>query len=346
MHSFRPPRHMQAVSLAIGRADEGKGELLEGSVMRWRIVIGSLISAAALFWRHRRRCRRTPPRTRYLSSGVLPELTNPGGSAPGSNDWSCRPTAEHPTPVVLVHGTAGNRQTNLGRVRADAGERGFLRLRPHLWQLRRLPWGRWSGIGGMLPIDESTGQLAAFVDRVLVTTGADKVDLVGHSQGTVVANNYAKFGGGATKVGRIVSLAPPWDGTYGVDGFSFGAALCEDWASTTNSLLGFPACKACTEMMHGSGFVDRQRSGGLYVPGIEYTNIVTRYDEFVVPYNISHRAWGPQATNIVVQDGCEQDYSDHLSIAGERRGRTMVLNALDPAHQREVPCAFVPPVAG
>ena len=32
----------------------------------------------------------------------------PGISPPGANDWSCRPTARRPVPVILVHGTFGD----------------------------------------------------------------------------------------------------------------------------------------------------------------------------------------------------------------------------------------------
>ncbi|MGV9864922.1 lipase family alpha/beta hydrolase, partial [Rhodococcus koreensis] len=206
-----------------------------------------------------------------------------------------------------------------------------------------LPWPL-DAIGGMTPIDTGTAQIAAFVDQVLASTGAAKVDLVGHSQGTVQANNYVKFFGGADKVAKIVSLAPPWQGTYGNDQISAGRFL-RSLGVDDAVAAGFPVCRACPEMLQGSKFIDRMRAGGVYVPGIEYTNIVTRYDELVVPYT-SGLEPGPDTTNIVVQDGCEQDYSDHVAVAGSARAAGFVLNALDRDNPREVPCRFVAPVAG
>lgn len=52
--------------------------------------------------------------------------------------------------------------------------------------------------------------LAAFADRVRADTGTDKVDLVGHSQGGLVARQYVKFDGGPDHV-RILQMVPGAD---------------------------------------------------------------------------------------------------------------------------------------
>ena len=47
----------------------------------------------------------------------------PGISPPGANDWSCRPTARRPVPVILVHGTFGDMTVSLERARARCSRR-------------------------------------------------------------------------------------------------------------------------------------------------------------------------------------------------------------------------------
>src|SRR5205814_2426299 len=93
----------------------------------------------------------------------------------------------------------------------------------------------------------------------------------------------------------------------------------------------------------GSHFMRRLRAGGVVLPGIRYTNIVTRHDELVRP-NTSGIQRGMR--NLVVQDFCSQDYTEHFEIAADPIGAAIVLNVLDPAHRQPVPCMLVLPFVG
>ncbi|GAC67610.1 esterase/lipase family protein [Gordonia soli] len=281
------------------------------------------------------------PETFGFFSGIPAELTHPGGSLPGSNDFSCRPSAEHPRPVILLHGTGGSQQTNWGAYVGMLSNRGYCVFAPTYGAIPGAPWPV-SAIGGMTRMQVSGAQLARYVDRVLAATGATSVDIVGHSQGTYLPTYYIKYLGGASKVSNYVSLAPLWRGSFADSPIS----------GLTQPLLrgaDLPICGACGQMMAGSAMNKAIWSGGSpYVSGIRYTNISTRYDEIVVPYTSGQVAGRPgqQVRNIVVQDTCAQDYSDHLAIAGSRRTAYMVLNALDPAHPVRVPCEVVLPLHG
>jgi triacylglycerol lipase len=77
-------------------------------------------------------------------------------------------------------------------------------------------------------------------------------------------------------------------------------------------------------MSTGSAFIEKMRAGGVAVPGIRYTNIVTKYDELVSPYTSGIE---PGMTNIVVQSNCATEYTEHFEIAADPVAAGYVLNA-------------------
>ena len=62
------------------------------------------------------------------------------------------------------------------------------------------------GANGQDHLSVSAGQISDFIDQVLAQTGAAKVDVIGHSAGTGVLDNYVLKRGGAAKVHRQVSF--------------------------------------------------------------------------------------------------------------------------------------------
>lgn len=260
----------------------------------------------------------------------------------GVNDWSCRPSAAHPEPVVLVHGLFANADINWGRLGPELVGAGYctFALTYGVYPNDPLPL---SSIGGRAPFEDSAAELAAFVDRVLAATGAAKVSTIGHSEGTLVAAYYEKVLGGNTKVALQVSFAGGFGGSPVLDGPLLHAVLAVLHPGI-DPLLN-PVCAACGQVVFGSAFLEQLRAGGVAAPGVRYTNIVTRYDELVLPYT-NGTFDSPQATNITVQDGCEVDLADHISIVTDLRAIDHALNALDPEHPRPVRCAVVLPAIG
>jgi hypothetical protein len=169
-------------------------------------------------------------------------------------------------------------------------------------------------------------------------TGKEKVDLVGHSQGTLMPTYYAKFLGGAKFVHRYISLSPLWHGTGGDPTLMnlatiFGVAPADI----------VPICRACPQMATGSAFLAKVRQGGVKLSGIAYTNIVSTTDEIVLPYTSGIETG---MRNIVLQNVCAQDFSDHVQIPASPTAIDLVLNALDPAHPRTPRCQLVLPLNG
>ena len=250
---------------------------------------------------------------------------NTAASAPGENDWTCQPTALHPRPVVLVHGTGGNAATNWVTYAALLSDNGYC-VFALTYGVAPTEASSPVTFGGMNDIASSAAELKTFIARVLSTTHAQQVDIVGHSQGTYMPNYYVRFLGGAPYVHRYVSLAPLWDGT----GTSAAGELNKAGTAfglTSDSLV--PVCTACGQMVTGSKFATLMRSGQVAVPGVDYLNISTRFDELVLPYTSGQLTGYPNMKNVVLQDYCPTDFTEHFEIASDPNAAQFVLAFLN-----------------
>jgi triacylglycerol esterase/lipase EstA (alpha/beta hydrolase family) len=245
----------------------------------------------------------------------------------GWNDYGCRPSAQHPRPVVLVHGTFGNSADNWLGFATYLVDRGYCVFSFDYGQLPGVPL--FYGLG---PIDQSAQQLSSFVNGVLAATGASKTDIVGHSQGGMMPRYYLKFLGGAAKVGTLVGLAPSNHGTT-LDGLT---TLMNEIPGAADAV--HDVAPALTDQVVGSPFLQKLNAGGDTVPGVRYTVIATIYDEVVTPYT-SQFLSGPNVHNVVLQNLCPVDVSEHLAIGTtDRIAFHEAANALDPAHATPTTC--------
>jgi triacylglycerol esterase/lipase EstA (alpha/beta hydrolase family) len=262
--------------------------------------------------------------------------TSPTASPPGANDWSCKPTAARPRPVVLVHGTFADMSNSWQAISPLLKNNGYC--------VFALNYGDYQGSGaiGVYGVDDiptSAGELNAFVDKVLAATGAAEVDLVGHSQGGMMPRYYLKYLGGAAEVHTLVGLSPSNHGTT-LDGLF----VLSNFFPGANQFTG-ALCPACEQQRVDSAFITDLNSGGETVPGVDYTVIQTRYDQVVTPYTSAFLS-GPNVSNILLQNQCILDLGDHLSMPYDHIVGADVLTALDPAHPRGFWCTPIAPTVG
>jgi len=268
----------------------------------------------------------------------------PDSPPPGANDFGCKPSAEHPEPVVLVHGLLANQTVNFQTVSPLLANDGYCVFSLTYGTLDRVSSPFYQP-GGLAKMEDSAEQLSAFVDRVLAATGAAKVDIVGHSEGSLMPDYYVKFLGGSAVVRHYVGITTLWHGTN-VAGLATVDQIGRAFGLSDTLEQGVANfCASCPEFLAGSAFMNKLRSGGVAVPGVSYTSIVTRNDELVVPYT-SGIETAPNMTNLVVQNQCPLDQAEHVSMAADPVVAQDVLNALDPGHPGAVPCTVVLPLTG
>jgi triacylglycerol lipase len=250
---------------------------------------------------------------------LFPATASAAAPPPPGANVPCTPTAAKPNPVVLVHGTFGNRFNSWQRMSPTLKAAGYC--------VYALNYGSYNGSGllgvyGVGPIERSAQELADFVDSVLRQTGTTKVDIVGHSQGGMMPRYFIKNLDGASKVDDLVGLSPSNHGTL-------------------NPLAapGGVLCPACREQGAGSAFLRSLNSGDESPGDVSYTQVVTRYDEVVIPYTSGFLAPDGLVTNVTLQAKCPNDFSEHLGIIYSGPATRIAEHALarsgpaDPAYQ-------------
>ncbi|GAA1035506.1 MULTISPECIES: esterase/lipase family protein [Amycolatopsis] len=274
----------------------------------------------------------TGPVQPNIIAAAIYSVGQPTIAPPGANDWNCKPSAEHPNPVLLSNGTTANAYENWANLSQKLANAGYCVFA-----------GKFGGSPGAFlqtvgPVAGTAGQLATFGDKILKATGASKLDVVGHSQGGMNPRYWIKYLGGASKIGKLIGLSPS---NYGTN--LFGLLTAIQAIPPARDLVGV-ACAACNEQSTGSAFLNDLNAGGDTVPGVDYTVIQTRYDDVVTPYTNAFLKPAPNVKNLVLQDVCGLDYTDHLGITYDPIAQREVLNALDPQHAKKPSCVFVPPV--
>lgn len=248
-------------------------------------------------------------------------------SPPGANDWSCKPSADHPYPVILVPGTFESMLKNWSTLSPVLKSQGYC--------VFALNYGEVNGVPASGPVADSARELSPFVDAVLAATGARKVDLVGHSQGGMMPRYYMGFLGGARKVHHLVGISPSNHGTEGL------ILPPPEYAPSEMQLFG-PSCQACIDQEAGSAFMTELNAKGDTVRGPLYTVIATVYDEVVTPYQSQFLAGNAaQVTNVTIQDACPLDVIEHDQTPNDPVVHQWVLNALSHEDQPADP-AFKP----
>ncbi|CAO3571767.1 unnamed protein product [Mortierella alpina] len=176
-----------------------------------------------------------------------------------------------------------------------------------------LTYGELPGIpllAGLDKMETSAAQLSAYVDKVLAATNTTKVNLLGHSQGSLMPRYYLRFLGGASKVDKYAAFGTIAYGTTLLGIYPFLSSL--GLYDPVKKIID-PVCKSCFQFLENSSFLQNLNAGGDTVPGVSYKFIVSKFDEVVTPYtNGQLRDKSALVQNVVLQNLCAVDLSDHV----------------------------------
>ena len=146
-----------------------------------------------------------------------------------------------------------------------------------------------------LNIDDFSLQLKDKIEFVKKEREVEKVDLICHSMGGLVALNYINKHDGVKNIDRLIALGTPFGGS---------------------KLWSFSIGKCGKEMRPGSEFLKK-----ISMPqaGIRATAIYTTFDEMVIPYEYSKLEWA---------DNIEMNYIGHVGLLFSRSVYKIIREAL------------------
>jgi len=151
------------------------------------------------------------------------------------------------TPVLLLHGLFHNRAV-WSWIRFRLRLRGF----SDLHSINLPPWK---------DVEWLTERVANRIDELRQQRGIDRIDLVGHSMGGIIARNYLQIRGGAKKVRNCVLLGAPNKGS---------------------KMVPFAVTTLARHLMPGSPFLSNLNAAP-WPDGVAVTNIISRHDNLVLP---------------------------------------------------------------
>ncbi len=270
-----------------------------------------------------------PTRTSALAAALLATVVLAGalsGTAhAGQTQLPANPdchSASHPNPVVLLHGTMDSDRV-WDALTPLLSTNGYCVYSLNYGDGPRTPLLGY-GIG---PVARSVDQVAGFIEQVLRRTGAPQVDLVGHSEGGVIAEYYTKNLGRAAQVHAAIMLAPP---TYGTtfNGLVTLADHSRAVRETVDAAVGNVICPACADMTANSAFITALDTGPIAHTGVRYAVLATRYDTVVTPAGPVSFIAEPGVTNQYIQDLCPTSKTTHQQLPRDPIAMHWVLTQL------------------
>lgn len=234
------------------------------------------------------------------------------------DDWTARPNARRPWPVILLHGTADSK----GIWQILGGE-----LRQDGWAVFAPDYG--TRATGLIP--ESAVQVGAYIDAVLAATGAKKAVIIGHSQGGLLARYWMRLLGGAAKTRHLICIGSPNHGTTR-GGIISPLVATKRSDAVVSAIINSYFGAAGQQQIVGSTVIDEVNAEGDLDPGVTYTCIATKSDAVVVPpetcFLDSTGVPDGVVRNVYVQDFDRRAVVLHENLPVDKRVRAIVRTIL------------------